>query len=96
MISVKAFYNHYDIQLPRPKRKSRKQKQLKNPQTTESLPTMEEIERFLDHCNKGYKVVVLLGISSGMGRAEISNLTFKELYDAFSLDFYPSDIPGTS
>lgn len=37
--------------------------------------------------------MVLLGISSGMGRAEISSLTFKHLYKAAYLETYPEDIP---
>lgn len=94
MISIRAFYNHYDIQLPKSKQNtSRKSKKLKNPQTIESLPTMDEIKLFLEHCNEVYKFVVLIGICSGMGRAEISNLTFEHLYQAFSLLDYPSNIP---
>ena len=90
MTSVKAFYNEYDIQLPRSRRaKSRKSKP---PETIADLPTMDEIRKFIEHCNTTYKAIVTLGLSSGMSRAELSNLTFKHFYDAIPLEKYPNDI----
>ncbi|MCZ3366659.1 MULTISPECIES: tyrosine-type recombinase/integrase [Methanobacterium] len=91
MILVRAFYNEFDIQLPRPKKK--KSKKARMPETVVVLPTMEEIKRFLEYCNNEYKAIVLMGISSGMGRAEISSLTFRNFYDSIPLEKYPSNIP---
>lgn len=91
MMLVKAFYNEFDVQLPRNKR--RKSKRARLPETIENLPTMEEIRRFMDYCNNVYKSIILMGLSSGMGRAEISSLTFKHFYDAIPLKRYPKDIP---
>ncbi len=88
--AVKAFYGHYDIQLPNyKKRLSRNAKLMNSIQTTEAIPTMEEIQRFIDCCNDLYKVVALFGISSGMGQAEIGSLTYKHVFEACELDPYP-------
>lgn len=90
-ISVTAFYNEYDIELPRPKhRKSRKDKK---PETIDDIPNMDEIQKAIEDCNPLYKAIATLGLSSGMGRAEITSLTFKNFYDALSLDPYPETIP---
>lgn len=87
---VKAFYNEFDIQLPKSKyRKSRKSRKT---ETIDELPTMKEIKKFLNHCNSCYKAIVTLALSSGMGRAEIASLTFKHLYDALEIHPYPNTI----
>lgn len=91
--AVKAFYAYYDIELPnKKKRLSRNAKLTKSIQTTEAIPTMEEIQRFLECCNDLYRVVALFGISSGMGQAEIGNLTYKDVYKACELKPYPEEM----
>lgn len=88
---VRSFYNEFDIQLPRLKRK--KSRKASIPETIEVLPTMDEIKKFMEYCNNVYKAIVLTGLSSGMSRAELSSLTFKHFYNAMELDKYPIDIP---
>lgn len=91
MILVRAFYTEFEIQLPRPKKK--KSKKARMPETIDVIPTIDEIKKFLEYCNNVYKSIVLMGLSSGMGRAEISSLTFKNFYDSVPLERYPSNIP---
>ena len=92
LVSIKAFYNEYDIQLPKNKR--RKTRSDKKPvETIEDLPTAEEIKMFLEKCNPTYKAILTVGISSGMGRSEIHSLTFKHFYNAIPIEPYPSTIP---
>mgnify|MGYP000906022097 CR=1 FL=1 len=62
-------------------------------ETIEVLPEMDEIRRFMEYCNNAYKAILIMGLSSGMGRAETSSLTFKDLFEAISLERYPIDIP---
>lgn len=94
--SVKSFYSYHNIDLPinNRRRKSRKAREETKSQSVDVIPKMEEIQQILELCKRHYKVAVLLGISSGMGRSEIASLTFKHLYQAVSLEEpYPSDIP---
>ena len=53
---------------------------------------MEDISQLLKYTNQLYKAVILLGVSSGLSRAEICSLTFKDLYDALSLETYPETL----
>ena len=87
---VKSFYSEYEIQLPRTfKRKTRKDKKH---EVYEDLPTMEEIKRALNYANSAYKAIILVGLSSGMSRAELCSLTFKNFYDGISFEKYPKSI----
>ncbi|MBP2045854.1 tyrosine-type recombinase/integrase [Methanobacterium aggregans] len=90
LLLVKSFYRHNEIELPRNKktgvRKARKQ------ETIEDLPKMEEIRRFMEHCNSVYKAMIVMGISSGMGSSEVTSLTFRHLYKATELKTYPETI----
>ncbi len=91
LVRIRAFYGQYDIQLPKNrKNKSKKDRIL---ETIEALPEMDEIRRFMEYCNNAYKAILVMGLSSGMGRAEISSLTFKDLFEAVSLERYPTNIP---
>lgn len=90
MTQVKAFYNEFDIQLPRPKQ--RKSRNSRKKETIDEIPTMDEIKKFLNHCNSCYRAIITLSLSSGMGRSEIASLTFKHLYEALKLDYYPETL----
>ena len=46
---------------------------------------MEDIKDILQYANPAFKAIMLLGVSSGMGRAEICSLTFKHFFDAYVL-----------
>jgi integrase len=87
---VIAFYREFDIETPRSKR--RKSNKSTNVETIADLPTIEEIQLFLEHCNSTYKAILVTGLSSGMSRAELSSLTFKHFFDALSLEQYPETL----
>ncbi|UTB33427.1 MAG: site-specific integrase [Methanobacterium sp. ERen5] len=53
---------------------------------------MDDVKRSLEYSNVTYRAITLLMVSSGMSRAEISSLTFKDLFKAFSLDNDPRTI----
>jgi integrase len=92
MSKVKAFYNEYDIQLPR--KKFRKKSLVSNHQTNiNDLPTIDDIKRFMDYCNETYKLYVSLAISSGMGASELCSLTFGHLYKALQIELHPNTMP---
>lgn len=87
---VRSFYNEFDIQLPRTRRrKTRKDRKV---ETIEDLPTMEEISKCLDKANTAYKAIILLMLSSGMSRSEVASLTFKHFYDSIPLERYPKNL----
>jgi len=87
---VKSFYSEYEIQLPRTfRRKSRKDKKH---EVYEDLPTMDDIRHALNYANNTYKAVILIGLSSGMSRAELCSLTFKHLYDSIPIKEYPKTL----
>ena len=71
---------------------TKESKRDKKEETYEDLPTMDDVKRSLEYSNATYRAITLLMVSSGMSRAEISSLTFKDLYKAFSLDEYPNNI----
>lgn len=87
MIDVKAFYNENDIMLPRSKRKSRSDRK---PRNFDDLPTMEEIERFMEYANTTYRAIATVMLSSAMSRAEILSLTFDHFYKAIPLNRNPN------
>lgn len=88
---MKAFYREFEIEVPKSKRgKSINSTKI---ETIEDLPTIKEIERFMEYCNSVYKAIVVTGLSSGMSRAELSSLTFKHFFDAIPLESYPETLP---
>jgi len=88
--TVRTFYSFFEIILPQ--NKQRKRRSDRKPETIEDLPTMEEIQKFMEHCNSTYKSMTTLGLSSGMGRAEITSLTFEHLYNAIGLEKEPKNM----
>ncbi len=94
IISVRAFFGQYKITMDKPRRKlSRKARKRKVTKSVEVLPKLEEIQQFMDSLNEVYRVVLLFGISSGMGSAEIGSLTYKHLYEACEIEPYPQSLP---
>lgn len=85
---VRSFYNEFEIQLPRTFRRTTRSDK-KQDSLYEDLPTMDDIKFFLNYVNTTYKVLTLMGVSSGMSRAELRSLTFKHFYDSISLVPYP-------
>lgn len=69
---VKTFYGEFGIDLPKVPLK------LKNDETlitAEDIPSKKHIKQVLKHCNLKYRAIILLMANSGMGGAEIRNLT---------------------
>ncbi|MBI5679463.1 MAG: site-specific integrase [Methanobacterium sp.] len=91
MVLVTSFYRYFDIDLP--KSNGRKSRNLRKLQTIDDLPTMDEIQRFLEYCNSTYKAIVLTGLSSGMGSAEKASLTFEHFFKAIDMFPYPETLP---
>lgn len=87
---VRSFYNEFDIQLPRTRR--RKARKDRKEETIEDLPTMDDIRKSLDKSNTNYKAIILVMLSSGMSRAEVPSLTFKHFYDSIPLEKYPKTL----
>lgn len=87
---VRAFYREFDIETPKSKR--RKSSQAVKFETITDLPTIEEIQLFMEYCSSVYKAIILTCLSSGMSRSEIQSLTFKHFYDALSLTSYPDSL----
>lgn len=87
---IKSFYKEYDIMLPdEPRRKTRSDK--KQP-TIYDLPTIEEIQNFIEYANPTYKAIATVMLSSGMSRAETISLTFKHFYNSVPLDKEPKNM----
>lgn len=88
---VRSFYSEYDIQLPKAFRRKKRSDSTKDI-LYEDLPTIGDISHLLKYLNATYKSITLLCLSSGMSRSEIASLTFKNFYDAISLDPYPESM----
>lgn len=81
MTGVYGFYKKHDIPLPSMPRNECKARPLKQHR---DIPTKEDIQTVLKHCDELERVLVLLGVSGGLGAQEICNLTvgdFRKGYD---------------
>ena len=87
MITVRSFYNEFDIEIPKIRLKQENNKRMI---TTDDIVGKEHILRALEHCNLKYKAILLLMSSSGMGRAEIIHLTYNDFLTAISAYYKPS------
>ena len=90
-LCVRTFYGENDIILPKTFRKSARSDR-KTPILFNELPTMDNVKDILKYCNSTYRAIILLGVSSGMSRAELCSLTFKHFFDAIPLDPYPETL----
>jgi site-specific recombinase XerD len=90
MVSVKAFYNEFDIQLPRPKHK--KSRVSRKKETIGNLLTIDDVRKFMEYCNNCYNAIITISVLSGMSRAELDSITFKHLYDDADLNKELRDI----
>jgi len=73
MDKIKALYREYDINIPRIKGTT----QENNP-SMDQLPTLKDVEKVINIASPREKATILLQLSSGMGSAEIRNLTYKD------------------
>lgn len=77
---IRSFYNEFEITLPRTKSKPR----YKQKQSIDDLPKKEDIIHALQFTKIKYRAIILLMASSGMGRSEIVNLTYKDFLNSIS------------
>ncbi|WP_048190710.1 site-specific integrase [Methanobacterium sp. SMA-27] len=87
---IRAYYAEYDILLPKTIRTNARSD--RNEILYEDLPSMKDLKNLLEYANPTFKAIMLLGVSSGMGRAEICSLTFEHFFDAYGLDPYPKTL----
>lgn len=81
MSGIYSFYLTYDITLPKLPRNEKRAKPLKQYM---DIPTKEDLQLILHHCNELEKTLVLIGASSGLAANELCNLTvgdFSKGYD---------------
>jgi integrase len=87
---IRSFYRAFEIELP----KSSRQKTTKNEEAIESIEkllTIEEIKKALEYASPTYKAIILLMVSSGMGRAEIISITVQDFIHSIS-DYFDEPI----
>ncbi|OEC86753.1 tyrosine-type recombinase/integrase [Methanobacterium bryantii] len=80
---VRTFYSEYEVELP--KKFRRQSRRDKVQETFEDIPTMDDVKKSLDYSSPTYRAITLLCVSSGMSRAEVCSLTFKDFYKAVGL-----------
>jgi integrase len=83
---IRTFYHEFEIFLPLSKNKKRNIKV----ETIENLPTIENIRYALNFANIKYQSIILTMVSSGMGSAEIINLTYHDFLK--SIKPYVNDV----
>lgn len=78
---VCAFYKHFYIEIPKRPQSTEKAKPLIQ---HKEIPTKEDLQEVLSHCDKLEKAILLVGVASGLAVAEITELKvsdFKNGYD---------------
>jgi len=81
MSTVRSFYRGFDIELPNIRIPSNQQNETF---TTADIIQKKHIKYVLKYADPKWRAIVLLMSSSGMGSAEIRQLTFQDLYNAIS------------
>lgn len=76
--TVKAFYRHYDIQLPKLKIALNSSENW----SMEDIPTLDHIREAVKVCNIRDKAILLLMLSSGMGSGEIRHLKYGDFINS--------------
>lgn len=80
MVTIRSFYRNHDIMLPSFANTTLPDNS--NQIRMEDLPNLKHVEQILGHCNPRYKAIILLGLSSGMGGAELRSLKIKDFLKA--------------
>lgn len=78
---IRTFYNEFEIELPRIRLKSKHETLI----TAEDIPSKEHIRQVLKHCNLKYRAMILTMANSGMGGAEIRNLTNEDFIKSLEI-----------
>ena len=79
---IKAFYRHFEIEILKLPFISHKTYIVSEPITYDDMLTREIIEDALNFADPMMKAIILLGVSSGMGRSEIRSLTINDFFVA--------------
>lgn len=82
MVSIRTFYREFEIELPHPV-PIRNDEQILI--TTDNMINKDHIRKAVSFANKKYQAIILLGSSSGMGAAEMINLTFGDFLKALEI-----------
>jgi len=78
--TIKVFYTEFDIILPKinyPKRNIRHE-------TSEDLPTKEEIRTALTFANSKYQAIIYIMVSSGLRSSDVRRLTYSNFLNSLS------------
>ena len=80
MVFIRAFYGEHDILLPKNIRTNSRSD--RKEVLYDDLPTIGDIQHILKYAGTMYRATILMGLSSGMSKAEICQLTLKDLFEA--------------
>lgn len=85
MAIVKAFYRQFEITLPEISNTT-KEDDNQRPMTMDDLPSLEDLEIITEKASLKNKAIILLGISSGMGSAELRSLKVSDYFKAHNVN----------
>ena len=80
MTIVRSFYREFSIEIPY----IIIRKNVETRQTYNDIPTIEHVRTILEACNRKYKAIITLMLSSGLGAGEILSLTYQDFLNAIS------------
>lgn len=78
--TIRVFLNEYDIELPKINFKIQEERD----QNINDIPNIRDIKLALSVSSLKFQAIILLMISSGMGRAEILNLKYNDFLNSIS------------
>lgn len=82
MNTVRSFYRRYKITLPEAERLVSEEEKIVL--TVQDLPSMDDVKKVLPITNVRDKAIIMIGLSAGLGRAEIVNLELQDFIDAIN------------
>jgi len=78
MTIVRSFYREFSIEIPY----IIIRKNVEPRQTYNDIPTIDHVRKVLEICNRKYKAIITLMLSSGLGAGEILSLTYQDFINA--------------
>jgi integrase len=78
MTIVRSFYREFSIEIPY----IIIRKNIEPRQTYNDIPTIDHVRKVLEICNRKYKAIITLMLSSGLGAGEILDLTYQDFINA--------------
>jgi integrase len=82
MVGVSSFFTSYDIELPKLPKSTRRARPL---QEHREIPTKENLQEVLGHCDELEKAILLVGVASGLSVNEIVELKVKDFYNGYDV-----------